>query len=271
MAEPAGDRILGAALASSRLPTKVAFATRAVINGFWLGLLSDDSLRALDERYYAEQDMYRTPEWNERGLFAWEAELIEAHFPPAGRIAVLAAGGGREVLALRGRGYDAVGYESHPALVEFGGRFLADHGHPDALRSAPRDGFPSDAGSFAAVVFGWGAYSLVHGRDRRHALLVATRRLLEPSGPVLLSYFQRPNDHREARWTNALANALRSARRSDRIELGDTLSPNRLHAFTAAELAAEADGAGFETVTQRVVEPIEATTSYAAAVVAARP
>ena len=47
---------------------------------------------------------YRDDAWNTQGLFDWERELVDAHFPKAARIAVLAAGGGREVLALRDLG-----------------------------------------------------------------------------------------------------------------------------------------------------------------------
>src|SRR5437588_587651 len=100
------DRLVRAALASAEVPRLLARGSRGLLNGVWLGVLSDDRLRALDERYYARSDLYRTSEWNERGLFWWEREAVSEHFPREGTIAVLACGGGREVLALREGGYD---------------------------------------------------------------------------------------------------------------------------------------------------------------------
>src|SRR5687768_14260267 len=102
--------LLRAVLATTRLPELQAQAARGAINGFWLGVLSDARLRALDEAYYEGEWAYRTAEWNERGLFGWEQAVVDEHFAGLERIAVAGCGGGREVLALRARGFDAVGY-----------------------------------------------------------------------------------------------------------------------------------------------------------------
>jgi len=258
--------LAGVVLASARIPTGLTQLSRAAINGLWLGVLSDAALRALDERYYDAAAVYRSADWNEKGLFAWERELIEEHFAGRERIVVAACGGGREVLALRREGFDATGYEPHPGLAGYAARFLADRGHPGRAHSSPRDGFPTEAVACDGVVVGWGAYSLVRGRDRRVALLGEARRLLPQGGPVLLSFFARETFSRELRYTMALANRLQRLGRGHPIELGDTLAPNLVHVFTRAQLADELAAAGCDLVAYGVIGPADGGTNYAAAI-----
>jgi hypothetical protein len=238
-------RVVDAAYRSSALPAMAAAAARIVVNGVWLGALSDDEFTALDERYYATTDLYRTEAWNQRGLFEWEKAMIDAHFPATGRVAVIACGGGREVVALLARGYDAVGYESHPDLVAYGRGLLAASGHGDRVRPVARNEFPRGDAPFDAIVVGWGAYSLIHGRDRREAMLTDCAAGLAADGRVLLSFFQGKVG-RELRWIRALANVIRRFRAATPVELGDTLAPNRVHVFSRDELVAEVRAAHLE-------------------------
>lgn len=263
------DRVVDAAVKSLRVPSKLATASRTLLNGLWLGVLSDVELAALDERYYDEAAAYRTVAWNERGLFDWERQMVEAHFGGCGRVVVTSAGGGREVLALAEMGFDVVGYESHPGLMAFARDFLAERGHAGRIRPAPRDVFPTDVGAYDGLVVGWGAYSLIHDRARRVRFLEAAGRDLSNVGPVLLSYFERQRDSRELRWTTALANRLRGWRGVTPVALGDTLAPNLVHAFTGAELAEELGAAGLRVATQWTTGNADNTVSYACAV--ARP
>jgi SAM-dependent methyltransferase len=244
--------------------------TRAAINGLWLGLLSDASLRLLDERYYDDSVLYRTDKWNERGFFDWERDLVDEHFRNCERVPVLACGGGREVLALLNEGFDATGYEPHPALVTYARRFLAAHGHESRVHSAPRDEFPSAAGPADGVVVGWGGFSLIHGRARRIALLREARRRLPAGGPVLLSFFARPSDSRELNVTKSAATGLRRLRGNPPAELGDTLAPNLVHVFTRPRLAEEIRAADLELADYRVIARADELTTYASAVVRAR-
>jgi hypothetical protein len=261
--------LLRAALASSRAPDLLAQLARALLNGFWLGVLSDERLRELDELYYAREEVYRTAAWNERGLFAWEREVIDTHFAGARRVAVAACGGGREVLALREAGYDAVGYEPHPGLVAFARDLLASRGHPDSVHASPRDVFPAGE-PCDGIVVGWGAYSLIHGRARRIAFLRGARSRLEDGAPLLVSCFVRPVLGRELQRTVALADRLRMlAGRREPLELGDTLAPNRVRVFTLAQVIDEATAAGFEVRSHALVGQQNTGTDYVAVVLAA--
>lgn len=261
------QRRLSAALGAVHAPELVARGVRVAFNGVWLGLTSADDLRALDERYYAGSDMYRTAEWNEQGLFGWEKELVERHFPGGGRVLIAACGGGREVLGLLEAGFDALGEEPHAELVRYAGGFLAERGHPGRVRAAPRDGFSADADRFDGLIVGWGALSLVHGRAGRVSFLAAARERLVPDAPVLLSFFETAVDGRELRWTRRVAGVVGRARRAGGRELGDVLAPNLVHVFTRARLEEELASAGLELVELKIVgQAADEGTRYAAAV-----
>jgi hypothetical protein len=257
------------ALASAKLPNLLARASRAALNVLWLGALSDEGLRALDERYYDRADLYRSAAWNERGLFDWERRMVEEHFTSGARVGVAACGGGREVLALLEAGFDAVGHEPHPGLAAYAAEFLGSRGHPDRVGASPRDGMPDGAGPYDALIVGWGAYSLMHGRERRIGFLRSARRVLPAGAPMLVSFFERQADTRELRWTRAGANGLRRLLGRSPLELGDTLAPNLVHVFTRAEFDRELAAAGFALAAHERVQEVDGATEYASAIVRA--
>lgn len=230
-------------LASGRIGGRPGRVVHGTLSGIWLGMLSDRQLRALDERYYSLAAVYRTAEWNERGLWPWEQEAVRRSFTAGSRIVVPGCGGGREVLALLRCGFDAVGYEPHPALAAYAQRLLEERGHPGKAFACGRERFPA-AGRCDGVLFGWGAYSLIAPRRRRIAFLAAAAAALAHGGAVVLSAFERPLPGREFRLTAAIANRLRGVRRAPGVELGDSLAPNRVHLFTGEELAGEIAAAG---------------------------
>ena len=100
-------------------------------------------------------------------------------------------GAGREVLALRQLGYDAVGYEPNARLVAAGRAVLAAEGHPDCLFASAPDRFPTDEPA-EGVVIGWGSFTLIQGAERRRRLLQGARAVLPAGAPMLVSYFLRP-------------------------------------------------------------------------------
>ncbi len=216
--------------------------------GAWLGLLTRDELHALDEHYYDLSSEYQTDAWNCQGLFTWEGDLIGAHFPADGRLLVLAAGGGREVLALQEKGYAVDGYECHPKLVAYANRLLQSDGHPPAVGLSPRDWCPPLIGTYDGLVVGWGSYMLIQGRPRRVALLQSLRQHVRPGTPVLLSFFHRGMSTRRYRLIAAVANGIRTVRRREPVDIGDGLHPNYVHFFSEADVADELAAGGFEIV-----------------------
>lgn len=134
----------------------------------------------------------------ERGLFAWEEELLHtAPWPARGRILVGAAGGGREASWLSARGYEVWAFEPSRALVEgWRARGLERgvqlwEGSYDDLRTLADTGTGPLAGitarGYDGVLFGWGSFSYLVTSAERQATLAATRRVA-PGAAVWLSF-----------------------------------------------------------------------------------
>ena len=241
---------------SSRARNQLVERLDAALEGFWLGLLDPEVLGSLDEAFYqqfAEQvgdgrATYGEDEHNLRGLFGWEVAALEAHFPPAGRVIVTGAGGGREVVALRNRGLDAIGYEPNAELVAAGRDLLSREGLPQALHPMGRDAFPADAPSCEAVIVGWASYMHVVGRARRVSFLRAARTRLPGGAPILLSFFLREPDSWRFDAVARVAGAVGRLRGREPVELGDRLEGHYRHHFVEEEVRRELEDGGFRMV-----------------------
>jgi hypothetical protein len=246
------DRLVRTYMRSHRARRRAFAVLNAVIDGLWLGAFDRDQLARIDEAHYdtlVERNQvatfrYSDEHWNTSGLREWEAAAVEHAFPAGARVVVTGAGGGREVLALLERGYDAIGYEPHPGLVAAGEDLLARHGHPGRMSSMGRNAFPRTE-PFDALLAGWGSYMLTPGRAHRTAFLRGARERMPQGAPALLSFFVRSPDERDYARLAAAANLVRRVRRLEPAEVGDALRPNFVHHFTREELAAEIAGAGF--------------------------
>lgn len=217
----------------------------AVLAGTWLGVLSRRRIHAIDRAHYAKRRMYWTGEYNRRGLWDWERAVVEAAFVGRRRVIVPAAGGGREVLALRHAGFEAVGFECNRGLVRVANTLLLADGFPDAVVEAEWDECPRLADDFDAAIVGWGAYTHVRGRQRRIAFLRELRQQLREGAPVLLSFWPQRRISRDLRIAAGLANALRLVTRVERAEPGDYLGPMYVRFLTESDIRHEAAEAGY--------------------------
>ncbi|HEX6057402.1 MAG TPA: class I SAM-dependent methyltransferase [Gemmatimonadaceae bacterium] len=243
----------------------------AAWTGLWLGALGRDDLAAVDASFYSEWDRYRSEEHNTRGLFAWEQEALRAFFPPAGRLLVTGAGGGREVHALASRGFDVDGYECNPALVERATSLLGRDGGRGTVRLLPPDRAPASGGPYDGAIAGWSSYMLVPGRARRIAFLREMRPLLRVGAPLLLSFFTRRADSPRHRIVAAVGRGVRRLRRDEPVEIGDDLFPGYSHAFTEEEILAEASAAGYRLTRFEPQGPGEFDSGWAVVHVAPAP
>jgi hypothetical protein len=226
---------------------------QSVSTGFWLGFLSPSDLDAVDDAYYvgvngkrAGPIDYSSNEYNKQGLFDWERRAIEAHFPIGGSIAVMAAGGGREVLALRHLSCRVDGWDCQPDFVVAANELLVAEGFEPSVTVAPRNAVPAGADMYDGLVIGWGAYTLIRGRDRRVALLRELRARVETGSPMLLSFFTRGPANVHLRIATAVGNLVRRVLGRERLDLGDYLEPNFVHGFVEDEIADELAAGGFE-------------------------
>ena len=250
------DRLLRAYRSATIRRRQVLNVVNGCFDGFWLGLLDPATLERLDEHFYGEgRDVergrsftYRDEQHNLGGLRDWEDAAIDAHFPPRARVIVTGAGGGREVIALLERGFDAIGYEPNKALVDAGAELLRRLGHGDRLRKSERDVFPADTGPCDAVLVGWASYMLIPSRERRLAFLRTARQALPAGAPILCSFFVRSPGVRYYSVVARTANLVRRVRRAEPVELGDTIGQNFVHRFTREEIESELADGGFRVV-----------------------
>ena len=253
------DRLIRAHRLSNRWRRLVWMGISACFDGVWLGIFDHRRLARLDEAFYTSgldihdgrSFSYRDPDYNLAGLQAWEAAAIEAHFPSASRVVVTGAGGGREVIALLERGFDAMGYEPNPTLSAVGAALLRERDAADRLRVCERDAFPPATPSCDALVVGWGSYMLIAGRERRIEFLRGARRALPAGAPILCSFLTREPRSRYFMIVDRTARAVRWLRRAERPELGDTVNENFVHCFTRAEVESELAAGGFRVVAYR--------------------
>lgn len=218
----------------------------ALWSGFWLGVLPDSAIAAIDEALYDLSLNYHSREHNLQGLTPWETEAISRYFQGCRRLMVLAAGGGREVIALRRLGFEAFGWESHPALVATATALAGAEGWSGVIAPSVRDALPETTSLFDGVILGWSMYTLIHGHDRRVALLRGVRDRLPAGGPVLLSFWTRAEDDSRAWRVFQTGRIIRRLQGRPGPDLGDDMLPNVVHRFTRAQIADELAAAGFD-------------------------
>lgn len=235
-------------MASYRLQSRLHRASSTALNGLWLGLLTRDDLHAVSEAEYGQRSFYRTAEYNRRGLWEWESRAVDDHFASCKRLLVAAAGGGREVLALRRRGFEVDGFEAHPDLVHFANEFLEEEGQGDGIRLAAWDECPAYDMMYDGVIIGWGAYMHIRGRSRRVNLLRTLRQRVPRGAPILLSFSTSERIPAMMRVATRIANVIARPLGRDQVELGDWLEPAFTHYFTRETIGAELHDGGFDLV-----------------------
>lgn len=226
-------------------------AADVAFTGFWLGILSRDALHRVDELMYRRRGRYHGEAHNLGGLFDWEEEALRPYLTKPRRVAVIGAGGGREVIALHRRGCEVEGFECNPSLVAAAQRLLAQADCSATVDWLPRDAAPSGQSPYSLVVVGWGAYTLMQSRAQRVAFLREVAATSEPGSPILISFFSRATADPRLERICRLGNLLRRGFGRDPVEIGDDLAPNFVHRFTREEIADEAVAAGMRLETYR--------------------
>lgn len=209
----------------------------------------DDRARinAVTATHYADSAIrYRQDAYNASGLFAWEEAAVERYFGDVATLLVASAGGGRQVLALTGRGFNVSAFECSPLLVEEGRRRLERAGVQPAFVLAAPDEVPK-LGMFDGVIVGWGAYSHIAGSAARVAFLRRLREQIAGNGPILVSFRMGSRASRHLRTIAALGTAIRRLRRrGEPVEIGDELRGTFGHSAIRDEIEKELDAAGFQ-------------------------
>lgn len=222
----------------------------AIHEGFWLGYLSADDLDAITDDHYRKSQEYASPEHNQRGLFDWEIAVVNQYFQPGSRILVAAAGGGREVLALRRAGFQAEGFDCSATLVQASDAIFDRLGEPRGVTLCPSGEVPSGPALYRGLVVGWSGYTHIPTRQRRIAFLRQLRNRALPGAPVLVSFFPREDSSRSETLIAQIAGISRVLfrKRKEPSELGDHLGWCFIHTFTRQDIESELQEAGFRPV-----------------------
>jgi hypothetical protein len=222
----------------------------ALHEGFWLGFLSADDLDAVTAGHYRQSQEYASPEHNRRGLFDWETAVVNQYFQPGSRILVAAAGGGREVLALRRAGFQAEGFDCNPTLVQAGDAVFDGLGESRGVILCAAGEVPSGPAHYQGFIVGWSGYTHIPTRRRRIAFLEGLRHRALPGAPILVSFFPRDRSSQYENlnyWTARVSRFLFRGRKEE-SEPGDHLGWCFSHNFTRDEVEDELRAAGFRPV-----------------------
>ncbi|HET6360506.1 MAG TPA: class I SAM-dependent methyltransferase [Gemmatimonadota bacterium] len=229
-------------------------AMSSVYTGLWLGLLTREQLHDVGEHYFSRERFYRTDEYNKSGLFPWEKKAVDEHFTSCRRILLVAAGGGRELIALRRQGFEVDAFDAHPDLVRFANDLLVREGMVPDVRSAPWDHGPDIDDTYDGVIVGWGGYMHIRGRERRVRFLRELRQRMKSGAPILLSFYTTSEKARYHRWVARVGKASAWLLRRERVDLGDCLLPFYAHFFTKGRLEQEVIEGGLEPVMFETME-----------------
>jgi SAM-dependent methyltransferase len=246
-------RIVRNASASARIVRRFTSGISALHGGIWLGLMNDETLAQSTEEFYATNNVFLKTDHNLSGLYIWEQESVARHAPSSGRVLIPAAGAGREVIALASMGYEAVGYDPSPDLVEVGSRLIADTGSDATLFLSHGNDLPPDLEQpFDWILFGWTGINHISGRPHRESVFRSLFGVLAPGGVLIVSFNARTADDRHLEIEQRLGGWIRRLRRApDAVEPGDTFNGYFSHLFTFDELSSELATAGFAEIERR--------------------
>jgi hypothetical protein len=220
----------------------------AASSGFWLGVMSQRSLDYSDELYYKSTNQYTDDKYNESGLFDWEKPVIEKHFSNAKTILLIAAGGGREALALSKMGFIVDGYECNQTLIEFANRLLQKNNIDNRIKYLQRNSVPGEIKKYDGIIIGWGAYSLIQGNKNRISFLEGLSPFLNNETKLMISFLWTRSRNRRDKITKNISNFFRTFSRKEKTEPGDKLEPNFIHYFNEEEIKGELTQAKFRVL-----------------------
>lgn len=220
----------------------------ALFSGFWLGVMGKKSLDFTDELYYNKSKSYSNDKYNESGLFKWEKSMIEKHFSGFETILLIAAGGGREALALSKMGFKVDSYECNPSLVEYGNSLLKKNNSDARIEILKRNLVPEEVIKYDGIIIGWGAYSHMEGTAVRQNFLNSLKPFMNNDSRLMISFLYVTNRNKKDKIVVGVSNFFREFSGQARSEPGDRLEPDFIHYFMEDEIRDELTSAGF-TVT----------------------
>jgi hypothetical protein len=222
-----------------KLTEKIFKFLNAILSGFWLGVMSEKSLDFSDELHYNHHKRSTDDEYNLSGLFDWEKDRIEKYFSNAKDILLIAAGGGREIMALSKMGFEVDSYECNTVLIEYGNELLQKSGIENKIKYLPRNRVPDETKKYDGIIIGWGAYSHIRGIKKRLSFLSGLYPFLHEETPLMISFLWTGRRTRYDKIIKNVSNFFRIFSKKDKTELGDRLREEFIHFFSEEEIKNE--------------------------------
>ena len=173
---------------SFNLLQRIYRGLQALYQGIIPPLLGYERLHKFNTLTYKYESIYLSENHNMKGLWDWELEAIGEYLSPENRFLVLAAGAGREVIALLSKGIAVDAWECNDNLITYGNALLEKNKFNCRISSVDPNMFPSIANGkiYNFCIIGWGAYCHIFPREYRIQLLAQCKNAVH--GPVLISY-----------------------------------------------------------------------------------
>lgn len=226
----------------------------ALLSGFWLGVLSKESIEEYNDLHYDTGSTYINDIYNLSGLQRWEYDMLKKHFPKAHSFLVIGAGGGRETLALAKWNRNVDSYECSKTLVEYANEFLRRNNAAASVRYLPKNNIPDTAKQYDGIIFGWGAYSHIQGRSSRISFLTGILPFCNEDTHLMISFLVREGQPARDKIIKNISNFFRIPLGRERTEQGDRLLSYFAHFFNKEEIEKEVTSAGYTLVEYSDVE-----------------
>jgi hypothetical protein len=161
---------------------------QAIYQGILPLLLGYTRLHKFNTLIYNHEAVYISEKWNMQGLWQWEQDAIGEYLSPGKHSLVLAAGGGREIIALASKGIEVDAWECNEQLRTYANTLLDKNNIPCRISLMEQNIFPviSNGKIYDFCIIGWAAYCHIFPREYRIQLLAQCKNVV--NGPVFISY-----------------------------------------------------------------------------------
>ena len=152
---------------------------------------AESSLQSVAQKFNEDVEVFYYSERALDGLDEQEQHLVEQYMRRRGKVLNIGCGAGREAFALAELGFQVVGIDVAPHMVEAANRLAASRWKNICFEVKSATNLDYAPHSFDYVLMSEGVYSLIPTRDLRIDVLRNVGKLLAPDGTLFFSALYR--------------------------------------------------------------------------------